>query len=159
VSSGKTEGRLPRRSSILKTSSFIVHLFLPFPLFHRGASRNFCERFPNLHRHCPQPGAPIALSLGHSTKKQAELHTNSEGEASPWLHRRRGPQCGSAAGQCYAQFPPHANEEGEVRTGNDECALQSSTKRKEKEAEEEGTSGASSPFVRRNGEKPGIFAE
>lgn len=147
-------------SSVFKTKSFIIP---PFSSLYQscigGASRNFCERFPNLHRHCPQPGAPIALSLGHSTKKQAELHTNSEGEASPWLHRRRGPQCGSAAGQCYAQFPPHANEEGEVRTGNDECALQSSTKRKEKEAEEEGTSGASSPFVRRNGEKPGIFAE
>ena len=53
----------------------------------------------------------------------------------------------------------HCNEEGDVRTGNDECALQSSTKRKEKGGEEEGLSGRSSPFVRRNGEKPGIFAE
>ena len=124
-----------------------------------GASRSFCERFPNLHRHCPQPGAPIALSLGHSTKKQAELHTNKRRRSFPLASSATRPQCGSAAGQCYAQFPPSANEEGEVRTGNDECALQSSTKRKEKGAEEEGTSEASSSFVRRNGGKPGAFAE
>ena len=53
----------------------------------------------------------------------------------------------------------HCNEEGDVRTGNDECAHQSSTKRKEKGAEEEGTSGCSSRFVRRNEEKTGDFAK
>ena len=124
-----------------------------------GASRSLCAHSRNLRRLCPQPCTPIAPSLGHTTKSKRNYTRTSEGEASPWLHRRRGPQCGSAASQCYAQFPPHANEEGEVRTGNNECAHQNSTKRKEKGAEEEGMSGRSSSFVRRNGEKPGIFAE
>ena len=82
-----------------------------------GASRSFCECFPNLRRLCPQPGTPIALSHGHSTKSRQNYTRTSEGEASPWLHRRRGPQCGSAAGQCYAQFPPHANKEGGGQNG------------------------------------------
>lgn len=60
------------------------HRLVPFSsLASGGASRSFCERFPNVHRHCPQPGAPIALSLGHSTKKQAELHTNKRRRSFP----------------------------------------------------------------------------
>ena len=77
-------GRFPRRSPILKTKSFIVP---PFSSLYQscigGASRSFCERFPNLHRHCPQPGAPTAISLGLSTKKQAELHTNKRRRSFP----------------------------------------------------------------------------
>lgn len=53
----------------------------------------------------------------------------------------------------------HCNEEGDVRTGNYECAHQSSAEKKEEEAEEEECRGASSLFVRRNEEKPGAFAE
>lgn len=136
------------------------HRLVPFTSLASGEHR---EAFASVSRTC----TAIALSPAHRSpspsgtqrKSRQNYRRTSEGEASPWLHRRRGPQCGSAAGQCYAQFPPSANEEGEVRTGNDECALQSSTKRKEKGAEEEGTSGRSSSFVRRNGEKPGIFAE
>ena len=94
------------------------------------------EAFASVSRTC----TAISLSPAHRSpspsgtqRKSRQNYTRtSEGEASPWLHRRRGPQCGSAAGQCYAQFPPHANEEGEVRTGNDECVHQSSTKRKRK---------------------------
>ena len=71
-------------SSVFKTKSFIIP---PFSSLYQscigGASRSFCEHFPNLHRHCPQPGAPIALSLGHSTKKQAELHTNKRRRSFP----------------------------------------------------------------------------
>lgn len=71
-------------SSVFKTKSFIIP---PFSSLYQscigGASRSFCERFPNLHRHCPQPGAPIALSLGHSTKKQAELQTNKRRRSFP----------------------------------------------------------------------------
>ncbi len=77
-------GRFPRRSSVFKTKSFIVPPFSSlFQSCIGGASRSFCERFPNLHRHCPQPGAPIALSLGRSTKKQAELHTNKRRRSFP----------------------------------------------------------------------------
>lgn len=49
-----------------------------------GASRSLCARSRNLRRHCPQPGAPIAISLGHSTKKQAELHTNKRRRSFPF---------------------------------------------------------------------------
>lgn len=136
------------------------HRLVPFSSLASGEHR---EAFASVSRTC----TAIALSPAHrlpslsgtQRKSRQNYIRTSEGEASLWLHRRRGPQCGSAAGQCYAQFPPRANEEGEVRTGNDECALQSSTKSKEKGAEKEGTSEASSSFVRRNGEKPGIFAE
>ncbi len=136
------------------------HRLVPFSSLASGEHR---EAFASVSRTC----TAIALSPAHRSpspsgtqrKSRQNYIRTSEGEASPWLHRRRGLQCASAAGQCYTQFPPHANEEGEVRTGNDECALQSLTKSKEKGAEEEGLSGRSSPFVRRNGEKPGIFAE
>lgn len=131
--------------------------------FSSLASGKYREAFASVSRTC----TAISLSPAHRSpspsgtqRKSRQNYTRtSEGEASPWLHRRRGPQCGSATGQCYAQFPPHANEEGDVRTENDECAHQSSTKRKEKGAEEEGTSVGSSPFARRNEEKPGDFAE
>ena len=53
----------------------------------------------------------------------------------------------------------HCNEEGDVRTGNDECALQSSTKKRRKRLKKKECRGASSLFVRRNEEKPGAFAE
>lgn len=75
---------MQNRSSVFKIKSFIVPPFSSlFQSCIGGASRSFCERFPNLHRHCPQPGAPIALSLGHSTKKQAELHTNKRRRSFP----------------------------------------------------------------------------
>ena len=136
------------------------HRLVPFSSLASGEHR---EAFASVSRTC----TAIALSPAHRSpslsgtqrKSRQNYLRTSGGEASPWLHRRRAPQCGSAAGQCYAQFPPHANEEGEVRTGKVECVLQSSTKSKEKGGEEEGLSGRSSPFVRRNGEKPGIFAE
>lgn len=153
-------GRFPRRSPILKTKSFIVP---PFSSLYQscigGASRSFCERFPNLHRHCPQPGAPIALSLGHSTKKQAELHTNKRRRSFPLASSATRPPMWVGRRPMLRPNSPSRQRRGEVRTGNNECALQSSTKRKEKGGEEEGLSGRSSPFVRRNGEKPGIFAE
>lgn len=152
------ESLADRRFSKQNPSS--SHHLAPFSSL---ASREHREAFASVSRTC----TAIALSPAHRSpspsgtqrKSRQNYIRTSGGEASPWLHRRRGPQCGSAAGQCYAQFPPHANEEGEVRTGNDECALQSSTKRKEKGGEEEGTSGRSSSFVRRNGGKPGAFAE
>lgn len=122
-----------------------------------GASRSLRARSRNLRRLCPQPCTPIAPSLGHTTKSKRNYTRTSEGEASPWLHRRRGPQCGSAASQCYAQFPPHANEEGGARTGNNECAHQSPTKRKEKRAEEEGMSGRFLTFRSEKRGKTGGF--
>lgn len=122
------------------------HRLVPFSSLASGEHR---EAFASVSRTC----TAIALSPAHRStslsgtlrKSRQNYIRTSEGEASPWLHRRRAPQCGSAAGQCYAQFPPHTNEEGEVRTGNDECALQSSTKRKEKGAEEEERRGAPHP--------------
>jgi len=59
----------------------------------------------------------------------------------------------------FSILPLAPSIEREDRAGNDECPDKSSTKRKEKGAEEEGTSGDSSLFVRRNEEKPGAFAE
>ena len=153
-------GDSPADRRISKHNPSSSHHLAPFPSLASGEHR---EAFASVSRTC----TAIALSPAHrppspsdsQRKSRQNYIRTSEGEASPWLHRRRGPQCGSAAGQCYSQFPPHANEEGEVRTGNDECALQSSTKKKEKGAEEKGLSGHSSSFVRRNGEKPGAFAE
>lgn len=124
-----------------------------------GASRSLCARSRNLRRLCPQPGTPLALSLGHSTKSRQNYTRTSEGEASPWLHRRRAPPMWVGRRSMPRPNSPSRERRGEVRTGNDECALQSSTKRKEKGAEEEGLSGHSSSFVRRNGGKPGAFAE
>lgn len=95
-----------------------------------GASRSLCARSRNLRRLCPQPGTPLALSLGHSTKSRQNYTRTSEGEASPWLHRRRAPQCGSAAGQCHAQIPPHANEEG--RSERETTNAPSKVRRKER---------------------------
>ena len=153
-------GDSPADRRISKHNPSSSHHLAPFPSLASGEHR---EAFASVSRTC----TAIALSPAHRSpspsgtqrKSRQNYIRTSEGEASPWLHRRRGPHCGSAAGQCYSQFPPHANEEGEVRTGNDECALQSSTKKKEKGAEEKGLSGHSSSFVRRNGEKPGAFAE
>lgn len=53
----------------------------------------------------------------------------------------------------------HCNEEGDVRTENDECAHQTSTKKRRKRLKKKECRGASSLFVRRNEEKPGAFAE
>lgn len=153
-------GDSPADRRFSKQNPSSSHRLAPFSSLASGKYR---EAFALV----PETCAAIALSPAHrspspsSTQRKSRQNyiRTSGGEASPWLHRRSAPQCGSAAGQCYAQIPPHANEEGEVRTGNDECVLQSSTKSKEKGAEKEGTSEASSPFVRRNGEKPGIFAE
>lgn len=160
MSSGKTEGEIPPP---IAGSQNIILIVPPLSSLFQScigrASRSLCARSRNLRRHCPQSGAPIALSHGHSTKSRQNYTRTSEGEASPWLHRRRGPLRGSAAGQCYAQFPPHANEEVGVRTGNNECAHQSSTKKRRKRLKKKEHRGASSPFVRRNEEKPGAFAE
>ena len=139
-------GRFPRRSPILKTKSFIVP---PFSSLFQSCIGEHRETFASVSRTC----TAIALSPAHRSPSPSDSQRKSRqnyirtsgGEASPWLHRRRGPQCGSAAGQCYAQFPPRANEEGEVRTGNNECALQSSTKSKEKGSEEEERRGAPHP--------------
>lgn len=134
MSSGKTEGEIPSPIAGFQNKTFIVP---PLSSLSQscigGASRSLCARSRNLHRHCPHPGTPIALSLGHSTKSKRNYTRTSKGETSPWLHRRRDPQCGSAVGQCYAQFPPQANEKGDVRTENDECAHQTSTKKRRKE--------------------------
>ena len=160
VSSCKTEGEIP--SPIVGFQNKILRRPTVSSLFQScigGASRSFCERFPNLHRHCPQPGAPIALSLGHSTKKQAELHTNKRRRSFPLASSATRPPMWVGRRPMLRPNSPSRQRRGEVRTGNNECALQSSTKRKEKGGEEEGLSGRSSPFVRRNGEKPGIFAE
>jgi len=51
----------------------------------------------------------------------------------------------------------HCNEEGDVRTGNDECAHQTSTEKKEKGAEEEGTSGCSHDSSGETKKKRGIL--
>lgn len=153
-------GRFPRRSPILKTKSFIVPpLSSLFQSCIGGASRSLCARSRNLRRLCPQSGAPIALSLGHSTKKQAELHPNKRRRSSPLASSATRPPMWVGRRPMLRPNSPSRQRRGEVRTGNNECALQSSTKRKEKGGEEEGLSGRSSPFVRRNGEKPGIFAE
>lgn len=53
----------------------------------------------------------------------------------------------------------HYNEEGDVRTENDECAHQTSTEKRRKRLKKKECRGASSLFVRRNEEKPGAFAE
>ena len=160
VSSCKTEGEIP---SPIAGSQNIILIVPPLSSLFQScigrASRSLCARSRNLRRHCPQSGTPIAPSPGHTTKSKRNYTRTSEGEASPWLHRRRGPQCGSAAGQCYSQFPPQANEEVGVRTGNDECAHQSSTEKKRKRLKKKERRGASSLFVRRNEEKPGAFAK
>jgi hypothetical protein len=60
----------------------------------------------------------------------------------------------------FSILPLAPSIEREDRAGNDECPDKSSTKRKEERGEEEeGLSGRSTPFMRRNGEKPGTFAE
>lgn len=122
------------------------HRLAPFSSLASGEHR---EAFASVSRTC----TAIALSPAHRSpspsgtqrKSRQNYIRTSEGEASPWLHRRRGPQCGSAAGQCYAQFSPHTNEEGEVRTGNDECALQSSTKRRKNGEKKKDCRGAPHP--------------
>ena len=106
-------GRFPRRSPILKTKSFIVP---PFSSLFQSCIGEHRETFASVSRTC----TAIALSPAHRSPSPSDSQRKSRqnyirtsgGEASPWLHRRRGPQCGSAAGQCYAQFPPRANEEG-----------------------------------------------
>ena len=102
-----------RRFSKQNPSS--AHRLVPFSSLASGEHR---EAFASVSRTC----TAIALSPAHRSpspsgtqrKSRQNYIRTSGGEASPWLHRRRGPQCGSAAGQCYAQFPPRANEEGEV---------------------------------------------
>ena len=147
-----------RRFSKQNPSSF--HRLVPFSSLASGEHH---EAFASVSRTCTAIALSPALRSpspsGTQRKSRQNYIRTSEGEASPWLHRRRAPQCGSDAGQCYAQIPPHTNEEGEDRAGNDECPHKSSTKRKEERGEEEGLSGRSTPFVRRNGEKPGTFAE
>lgn len=115
----------------------------------------------------PETCTVFALSPAHRSpspsdtqrKSRQNYIRTSEGEASLWIHQRRGPQCGAAAGQCYAQFPPHANEEGGGQNGKRRMRPPKFDEKKEEGAEEEGTSGNSSSFVRRNEEKPGAFAE
>lgn len=159
MSSGKTEGRLPRRSSVLKTSSFIVHLFLPFPLFHRGASRNLYARFRNLHRQWPTVRR-VNRTLPRAFKKACKITHQQAKEKLPFTSiDDLAPNAGRQQFNSVPNSPPRANIEREDRAGNDECSRKSSTKRKEERREEKGLSGHSSSFVRRNGEKPGIFAE
>ena len=154
-------GRFPRRSPILKTKSFIVPpLSSLFQSCIGGASRSLCARSRNLRRLCPQSGAPIALSLGHSTKKQAELHPNKRRRSSPLASSAtRPPMWVGRRPMLRPISPSRQRRRGGQNGKRRKCALQSSTKSKEKRAEEDGTSGRSSSFVRRNGGKSGIFAE
>lgn len=114
VSSCKTEGEIP--SPIVGFQNKILRRPTVSSLFQScigGASRSFCERFPNLHRHCPQPGAPIAISLGHSTKKQAELHTNKRRRSFPFASSAtRPPMWVGRRPMLRPIFPSHQRRRG-----------------------------------------------
>lgn len=119
------------RAVLSKTKSFVVPPLAPFSSLASGEHR---EAFASVSRTC----TAIALSPAHRSpspsgtqrKSRQNYIRTSEGEASPWLHRRRGPQCGSAAGQCYGQIPPHANEEG--RSERETTNAPSKVRRKER---------------------------
>ena len=136
------------------------HRLVPFSSLASGEHR---EAFASVSQTCtangPLPGAPIARSLGHS-KKACEITHQQAKEKLPFAFiDDLAPNAGGHSSILFSILPLAPSIEREDRAGNDECPHKSSTKRKEERGEEEGLSGRSTPFVRRNGEKPGTFAK
>lgn len=153
-------GDSPADRRISKHNPSSSHRLAPFPSL---ASVEHREAFALV----PETCAAIALIPAHrspspsGTQQKASESTHEQAkEKLPFgFIGDAAPNEGRPQTNATPNFPPRAYEEGDVRTGNDECAHQSSAEKKEGGAEEERTSGDSSPFVRRNEEKPGAFAE
>lgn len=136
------------------------HRLVPFTSLASGEHR---EAFASISRTC----TAIALSPAHRSpspsgtqrKSRQNYLRTSEGEASPWLHRRRGPNVGRPQANATPNFPFTPTKKG--RSERETTNAPSKVRRKErrKGLKKKERRGRSSPFVRRNGEKPGIFAE
>lgn len=138
----------------------MFHRLVPFSSLASGEHREAFALIPGTctvfalspaHR-SPSPSGTQQKASGITPEQAKEkLPLGFIGDAAPNVGR---PQDNATP-----NFPPRAYEEGDVRTGNDECAHQTSTEKRRKRLKKKECRGASSLFVRRNEEKPGAFAE
>jgi len=124
-------GRFPRRSSVFKTKSFIAP---PFSSLFQSCIGEHREAFASVSRTC----TAIALSPAHRSpspsgtqrKSRQNYIRTSEGEASPWLHRRRGPNVGRPQANATPNFPLAPTKKG--RSERETTNAPSKVRRKER---------------------------